>query len=157
MGDGDITDSLARAKKAGWNQFEPLPGSMMSKLREMYSDSDDLGRGKVILLRKNQNRANILLFQKTTLTGSKYIHECNVYEEAAAGLDEKALRTWAAVPIEIRQVEDSPVYFDLVGGRFANSGSVSATVYFSRGSSSEVDKGLIISLMRSNLSPKEEN
>ncbi len=154
VGDGDLSDTLARATDRGWREFEPAEGSMMSKLRAAYLE-DGEPRDEVVLLRKNENRAQVLLFQTNTLLGSEYIHHCEAIEQGAAGLDERALRSWAAVPIETRQVDDSPVYFDLKGGRFANNIGGKATAYYLPRSTNPrwPSEGLIVSFARSNLSP----
>jgi hypothetical protein len=159
VGDGDISDSLARATEAGWKQFEPPDGSMMSKLRAASLEGFEYPSPEIVLLRKNENRAEVVLFQLPTLRGSEYIHHCDVIERTATQLDEGALRAWAAVPIETRQVDDSPVYFDLKGGRFAsNVGGKATASYVPRGSDPRWPaEGLMISFMRSNLRPKGEN
>mgnify|MGYP003575688803 CR=1 FL=1 len=150
VGEGGLAESLARAIDRGWKAFEPAEGSMMSRLRQAYLEGGDVPRPDVVLLRKDRNRAQILLFQLTTLRGTRYIHNCDVIEQAAEGLDEEVLRSWAAVPVEARQIGDSPVSFDLKGGRFASN--VSASAYFvPRGGTGDWPaEGLIVSFMRSN-------
>ncbi len=106
-------------------------------------------------MRKNSNRAEIAMWEVKTLTGSDYLFHCEVVEENAPGLDLQALKAWAQVPIEIRQIDDSPEYHDLAGGRFAKSGGGKATAYFasSRGPRQTLS-GLIVSNFRSSF-PEE--
>lgn len=157
VGEGDISDSLARATRAGWSQFEPPQGSMMSRMKAAYLDGGDVPRPEVIFLRKNENRAEIVLFQLTTLLRSAYMHQCDVIERTAANLDEAALRSWAGDPIETRQVDNSPVYFDLRGSRFANNVGGNATAYYVPPGSGSQDfgEGLIVSFSRG--SPENQN
>lgn len=122
----------------------------------MLLDGPTFDRPEVVLLRKNSNRAEIAMWESTTLSGSDYIFHCEVVEESAEGLDRAALGEWAGVPIEERQVDDSPVYYDLKGGRFADGLGGGATAYFSSNLSEfETLRGLIVSTVRSSFSEEE--
>ncbi|MDN3645067.1 hypothetical protein QWY75_02465 [Pontixanthobacter aestiaquae] len=133
LGTGDLEASLPRAKEKGWAEFSPAADSMLGKHKEMLLDGPAIDRPEVVLLRKNSNRAEIIMWETRTLSQSDYIFNCEVVEEKAPNLDLDALKEWANVPIEERQVDDSPIYYDLVGGRFADSGGGRATAYHTTG------------------------
>ncbi|WP_100259004.1 hypothetical protein [Qipengyuania seohaensis] len=133
LGKGDLSASLPVAKDNGWIEFTPAADSMMGKHREMLLDGPAFDRPEVVFLRKNANRAQIAMWETTTLSGSDYIFNCEVVEPDAQGLDLAALEAWANVPIEERQIDDSPIYYDLTGGRFADGGGGKATAYFTSG------------------------
>ena len=155
LGEGDLSVSLPRAKEKGWIEFTPPAGSMMDKHREMLLDGPAFDRPEVVLLRKNSNRAQIAMWETTTLSGSDYIFQCEVVEPDAEKLDLAALKAWANVPIEERQIEDSPIYYDLMGGRFAHGGGGRATAYFTTGNGPrETLSGLNVHTFRSSF-PEE--
>ena len=158
LGEGDLSASLPKAKENGWVEFTPPAESMMGKHREMLRDGPAFDRPETAFLRKNSNRAEIAMWETTTLSGSDYIFECEVVEADAAELDLAALEAWAEVPIKERQIDDSPVYYDLEGGRFSDGLGGNATAYFSANTSEyQTLRGLIVSTNRSSFSEEEVN
>ena len=158
LGEGDLSASVPRAEDQGWTEFTPSSDSMMGKHREMLLDGPVFDRPEVVFLRKNSNRAQIALWETRTLSGSDYIFHCEVVEADASELDLTALQEWAKTPIEERQIDDSPVYYDLKGGRFADGIGGDATAYFSSNLSEyQTLRGLIVSTNRSSFSEKEVN
>ncbi len=150
--------SLPRAKESGWIEFTPPSDSMMGKHREMLLDGPPFDRPEAIFLRNNFNRAEIAMWETRTLLGSDYIFHCEVVEADATELDLSALEAWAKVPIVERQIDDSPVYYDLNGGRFADGLGGDATAYFSSELSEfQTLRGLILSTNRSSFSDEEVN
>ena len=152
LGSGDLADVLPRVEAEGWSEFTPPEGSPLADYRELLLEGPAFDRPEFAFLRKNENRATIVLVEIRTLRGDNYIFHCEVYEEAAAGLDMAALEDWAQVPIETRQIDDSPEYQDLTGGRFRNGLGGNATAYFAdQRSEYQPVAGLIISTDRSNM------
>ena len=155
LGEGDLSASLPRAKASGWIEYTPASESMMGKHRKMLLDGPAFDRPEVVFLRKNSNRAEIAMWETTTLSGSDYIFNCEVVDATATEIDVVALKEWSDVPIDERQVDDSPVYYDLKGGRFATGGGGKATAYFTSGTGpGETLAGLNVHTFRSSL-PEE--
>ncbi len=150
FGVGDLNASLSEAKQQGWVEFTPPADSVLEKHRDMLLDGPVFDRPEVVFLRKNSNRAQVVMWETRTLSRSDYIFHCEVVEETASTLDLAALEEWTNVPIEVRQIDDSPEYHDLVGGRFANGGGGRATAYFTTGQGQrETLAGLIVHNFRS--------
>ena len=150
LGVGDLSSSLSKVKEQGWIEFTPPADSMLDRHREMLLDGPAIDRPEVVFLRKNSNRAQIVMSETTTLSGSDYIFHCEVVEEKVPSLDLAALDKWAGVPIKVRQIDDSPEYHDLFGGRFANGGGGKATAYFTPGEGPrETLAGLVVNNFRS--------
>lgn len=127
----------------------------MGKHKAMLLDGPVFDRPEVVLLRKDSNRAQIAMYEVRTLRGTDYILHCEVVEESAADLDLTALEEWADVPIKLRQIDDSPEYYDLTGSRFADGGGGKATAYFSSSTGQyETLVGLIVYTVRSSF-PEE--
>lgn len=154
-GVGDLSESLPKAKQKGWIEFTPTDESTLDDYRKMLLDGSPLDRPEVVLLRKNSNRAEIVMWETRTLSGSDYVCNCDVLERSAPGLDLNGLKNWAKVSIEARQIDDSPEYQDLLGGRFANGAGGKATAYFaSERGPNEPLQGLVITIARSSFAPK---
>lgn len=129
---------------------------MLDDYGKMLLSGPVLDRPEVIFLRKNANRAEIVMWETRTLTRSDYIFQCEVIDRNATGLDQAALEDWAKVPIEVRQTGDSPEYLDLKGGRFAEGGGGKATAFFTdERKPNQILTGLQISNFRSSFPEKE--
>ena len=123
---------------------------MLDSYGKMLLSGGPMDRPEVVFLRKNSNRAEIVMWEVRTLSGSNYIFNCEVVEKKVKNLDLIALGEWAKVPISERQIEDSPTYQDMEGGRFANGAGGKATAYFnSKQTSGDSLTGLIIHIVRS--------
>jgi hypothetical protein len=151
IGDGDISASLERAVKSGWTKFEPHEGTMLSKVRDIYLD-DSLTSLEVIMLRKNENRASILLAQDSSYLSNRYMRFCDVYDENAKYLDEAALQKWAAVPLKPTMSANS---FDIEGGRFSGKQKNLTTVaFYEQPEGRSPVKGLVLKSLRTNSVPE---